>query len=196
MKSEIVKLSDLTPDPNNTRIHDSHNIEVIKNSLKVFGQYRPFVVQKSNMIIRIGNGMYKAMQELGWTDGEAKILDLSDEDATILSILDNRSSDLSVFDNIRLTEIIDGLSPDKLALTGFDIAEADKLLKTPRNEIADGFADERNPSDEASGTSFTFGQYRFDVTREEYLIWQEALRQSAGFDNPAATAEIRRRLGL
>jgi hypothetical protein len=41
-----------------------HNIDVIKRSLLRFGQYRAFVIQKSNNYIRVGNGMYQAMLQI------------------------------------------------------------------------------------------------------------------------------------
>ncbi len=196
MNLQKIKLSDLTPDPANTRIHDSHNIEVIKQSLEKFGQYRAFVVQKSSMTIRVGNGMYEAMKQLGWTEGECLIKDLSDSEATALSILDNKSSDMSVFDTIRVNAAIAALPDDLAALTGFSVSEAEKLLQSAPNELQDGFADDRKSNEEESDTQFTLGAYRFTITREQYLIWQEALRQSVGFSNPAAEKEIRARLKL
>jgi hypothetical protein len=63
-------------------------------------------------------------------------------------------------------------------------------------ELEDGFSETGNASDDLADTNFTFGQYRFEVDRETYLDWQEKLRQKVGFDNPAAEAEIRKRLKL
>lgn len=123
-----VKLSELVPDPKNTRVHDSHNIEVIKNSLKKFGQYRPFVVQKEGMIIRVGNGMYQAMKELGWTEADCEVKDITDEEATTLSILDNKSSDLSYFDDTKVYDCLKNLGKDNVALTGFVDIELNKLF--------------------------------------------------------------------
>lgn len=122
-----VKLSELRPDPDNTRVHDLHNIDVIKGSLKKFGQYRPFVVQKDGMIIRIGNGMYQAMKDLGWEEADCEIKDLTDEEATTLSILDNKASDLSYFDDNVLFSQLKKISPDSVQLTGFVDVELNKL---------------------------------------------------------------------
>ena len=74
-----IPLADLHPDPDNSRIHNRRNIDTIKKSLDEFGQYRKMVVRKSDNLIVIGNGMYQAMKELGWTEAECRIADLTEE---------------------------------------------------------------------------------------------------------------------
>jgi len=128
MNLQKIKLADLKPDPKNTRIHDTHNIDIIKNSLSKFGQYRPFVVQKKGMVIRVGNGMYQAMQELGWTEADAEVKDLTDEEATALSIIDNRSAEVATWDEKLLADILKDMPKDFQALTGFDADEISKML--------------------------------------------------------------------
>ncbi|MBE6370795.1 MAG: hypothetical protein E7055_01810 [Lentisphaerae bacterium] len=76
---KTVPLADLHPDPDNSRIHNRRNIDTIKKSLDEFGQYRKMVVRKSDNLIVIGNGMYQAMKELGWTEAECRIADLTEE---------------------------------------------------------------------------------------------------------------------
>jgi ParB-like chromosome segregation protein Spo0J len=44
MERKTLKLSELIPDPKNARVHDRRNLDLIKSSLKEFGQYRPFVL--------------------------------------------------------------------------------------------------------------------------------------------------------
>jgi hypothetical protein len=197
MNIQKVQLSELTADPKNTRRHDRRNIDTIKESLKKFGQYRPFVVQKSGMVIRIGNGMYEAMKELGWQEGHALVKDLSDEESETLSILDNRSSELAEWDEAMLSQVLGTLPEDLLTLTGFNQSEIDELASTDvTGELKDGFTEGGKTSDDLSDTMFSFGQYRFPVERDKYLLWQEALRQKVGFDNKSALEEIKRRIGL
>lgn len=128
MNTVKVKLSDLNPDPKNTRMHDSNNIEVIKESLTKFGQYRAFVVQTQGMIIRVGNGMYEAMKQLGMTEGYAEIKDLTDEEATALSILDNRSSELAEWDEGMLQDCLNDLPDDLAKITGFSDNELATMI--------------------------------------------------------------------
>ncbi len=123
-------LEDLNPDPENTNTHGERNIEVIKNSLRQWGQYRAYVVQKhsealglDNVII-VGNGMYEAMKELGTFSSVAvEVLDIPDEERRALSIQDNKSSDLSEFDEDKLGEMLRELPVENVLLTGFDKAE-------------------------------------------------------------------------
>lgn len=129
-----VKLTELTPDPENTRIHDENNIKLIKQSLLEFGQYRPFVVQKDNMMIRVGNGMYQAMKELGWEEANCEIKDLTYEEATTLSILDNKSSDLSHFDDKKLVSVLGSFAKENLNLTGFNAVEIESSMFTTQEK--------------------------------------------------------------
>lgn len=174
-----VNLSDINFDAKNTRIHDKKNIEVIKNSLQKFGQYRPFVVQKKGMIVRVGNGMMKAMQELGWTEGDAVIKDLTDEEATSLSILDNKAAELATWDEKLLAESFAGLDDELRKLSGFNDGEINKLLKVA--DLLDNDNDDAKPRvDEAAelnkkwkvtpGDLFQIGEHRMlcgDSTKAE-----------------------------
>lgn len=130
-----VKLSEVYPDPKNARSHDSHNLEVIKNSLKKYGQYRPLVVQKSNMTIRVGNGLYQVLVNEKYEEADAVILDLTDEEATALSIMDNKSSDMSIFNEQQLAEAIQSLPEELLTITGFTDLELAKYVESAMDEI-------------------------------------------------------------
>lgn len=133
MKIQKIKLSKLNPDLSNTRVHDKYNIDVIKKSLLKFKQYRPLVIQKNGMIIRVGNGTYQAMKELGIKDVFCVIKAMTDEEATTLSILDNKSSDLSYFDDKLLAKAMSGLNKELLELTGFKGDEIDKYFSEKIN---------------------------------------------------------------
>lgn len=119
-------LSELKPDERNTRLHDRRNIDLIKSSLQEFGQYRPFIVDQE-MIIRVGNGMFVAMGELGWTEGDCNILTLTPEQAMELSIVDNRAAELSKWDNEKLCETIMALGEQKTSV-GFEDKEITEML--------------------------------------------------------------------
>ena len=140
-----LKLSEIITDPMNSRVHDVHNIDIIKKSLLKFGQYRPFVIQKSNNYIRVGNGMYQAMIQIAKQQNKnieqiqvnCIVLDISDEQASTLSILDNKSSDLSYNDNNKLGEIFKNLSQENIELTGFSNQEVAKILENLNVNIQD-----------------------------------------------------------
>lgn len=113
MKLIKVKLTDLVPDPRNARKHNNANIEAIKQSLIENEQYRPFVVQRSSNKIAVGNGMYRAMMELGITEGWVEYRDLDERQFTRLALADNRTAELAEWDDVVLKELLTGLKPDE-----------------------------------------------------------------------------------
>jgi len=61
---KIVGIDTLIFDPANARKHNPKNIEAIKGSLARFGQQKPIVIDKNNVVIA-GNGTLQAAKELG-----------------------------------------------------------------------------------------------------------------------------------
>jgi hypothetical protein len=107
-----VKLGKLKPDKRNARKHSDRNIDEIIRSLQQFGQHRPFVVQKSTGKILVGNGMYAAMKQLGWTEGLALYVDDNDETAVKRALADNRTGELAEWDWPALKDIVQELGPE------------------------------------------------------------------------------------
>ena len=99
LKKLSINIADITPDPANVRFHDKRNLESIKNSLKLFGQRTPIVIQKKGMVVRAGNARLQVAKELGWDKIAGIIVDEDDVQATAYALADNRTSDLSVFDD-------------------------------------------------------------------------------------------------
>jgi ParB-like chromosome segregation protein Spo0J len=105
MELEIVKISELTLDPNNARRHSTRNIEVIANSLKEFGQRKPIVVTNNNVVIA-GNGTLEAAQSLGWetiTITRAP-KDWNANQIKAYALTDNKTSELADWDSQILAE--------------------------------------------------------------------------------------------
>ena len=128
MKITRLKLSELHLDPENARSHNEKNIEIICNSLDEFSQYQPLVVQESSMKIIAGNGRYVAMEQLGWTEAECVVLDISDKEATALALVDNRSSDLATWDKDALSNIVGSMPDDMAELIGFSQGDLKNIL--------------------------------------------------------------------
>lgn len=93
---EVIRTSDLSLDPNNARTHNARNIEVIANSLKSFGQRKPLVVTRDNIVIA-GNGTLEAARSLGWEFITiARVPDTwSHEQVVAYALADNRSAELA-----------------------------------------------------------------------------------------------------
>jgi len=66
LQTESVPIDSVKPHPKNMRLHDQANIDAIAASLSAFGQTKPIVVWRYNLIIA-GCGTHEAAKELGWT---------------------------------------------------------------------------------------------------------------------------------
>lgn len=116
-------VSDLKPYGLNPRLG---NVEVIAESLRVNGQYRPIVVRKTTNEILAGNHTWKAAQSLGWTHIKATLVDVDDEGARRIVLVDNRANDLATYDHEALAALLAEL--DDIAGTGFGQDDVDALL--------------------------------------------------------------------
>jgi ParB-like chromosome segregation protein Spo0J len=117
MKLIDISIADLVFDPNNARKHPITNINAIKGSLAKFGQQKPIVVDKKNIVIA-GNGTLAAAKELGWKTIKATVTDLDDLNKMAFALADNRTSELAIWDTEELNQQL-----AQLDLNDFDISE-------------------------------------------------------------------------
>jgi len=137
MKTETISLAQLKLDPNNVRQHDSRSLEAIAESLKRFGQRKPVVIGKKNLVVT-GNGTVQAAQLLGWLEIEAVRVpdDWTDEKVRAFAIADNRTSELSNWDVRLLVEQLNGLEVTEIQTVGFTLEELDDLLEYRENPFS------------------------------------------------------------
>ena len=171
---KTIPLDELHPDPENARIHNRRNIETIKRGLSEFGQYRKMVVRKSDYLIVIGNGMYQAMKELGWTEAECRIADLTEEQTRMMSILDNRAADTSVFKN-SLSEILGAFTPALQEICGYTQDEIAEMIAGLQDVTAANGYIPAPPGPEVTTIKFVMGRYSFEVSREAYDAWYRGI---------------------
>lgn len=119
MQIETVPVAYLSQDPANARKHDEKNIKAIMGSLRRFGQQKPIVVDRSN-VVRAGNGTLEAACRLEWPTIEVVYTDLQSADAIAFAIADNRTTDLSEFDNEILKAQLEALDEELQACAGYD----------------------------------------------------------------------------
>ena len=126
----LVPLASVHRNPANTRQHPLRNIEVIKASLARFGQRKPIVVQKEGMVVRAGNGMHQAAEELGWDSIAALVVDEAAVEAAAFEIVDNRSSEASCWNDPALAAQLQALRDSQVSIEGlgFDEDEFADLL--------------------------------------------------------------------
>lgn len=125
----ITRLStdDLLEFPGNARRGD---IEVLVESLKVNGQYRPIVVQKNSNYVLAGNHLLRASRILGWEFIDAVVIDCDDQAALKIVLADNRTADLGDYNDEQLQDLLTML--EDFEGTGYseaDLAELDEIGK-------------------------------------------------------------------
>ena len=130
MVIEKIKVADLSEDPANARKHSERNIAAIVSSLRRFGQQKPIVIDKSN-VVRAGNGTLQAAMQLGWETVACVRTELMGGEATAYGIADNRTSELAEWDESVLSALLQGIvieDEDLLIATGFDESDMEKLI--------------------------------------------------------------------
>lgn len=123
-----IPIDSIKPHPRNVRQGD---VGAISESLKLHGQYRPIVVQKSTGHILAGNHTYKAARALKWKQIAATYVDVTDDQAVRILLMDNRANDLASYDDPALADILKQLmeTDQRLEGTGFDPDDLEQLLR-------------------------------------------------------------------
>jgi DNA modification methylase len=159
------KLSELTIDPANARIHDAKNLRAIRASLDRFGQVEPIVVQKSSGKVIGGNGRVAVLREMGAVETDVVEIDVTDAEAKTLGLALNRTAELAGWDEDVLGGLLRDLREVGLAeSTGFSAVEIEKLLGPPAALAGEDDAPEL-PADPVSkpGDLWLLGPHRLLV---------------------------------
>ena len=137
MKTQTIKITDLHQDPANVRTHGKRNLAAIKASLARFGQQKPIVIDRSN-VVRAGNGTLQAAIELGWDEIECVQSELAGSDLAAFAIADNRTAELAEWGD-DLGEMLQQLVDDGVDLgdIGFSDREMRKLLSAGDSDAKD-----------------------------------------------------------
>ena len=133
-KLKIVKrkLADLKHPEINVRMHPDKQIKELKRSLQKNGQTRLIVIDEKN-VIWIGNGLFQAMVELGWTEAHCLVKEgMSEIDKKKMMASDNRIFDLGVDDMSAFDQLLRELGDD-LDIPGYD----EDLLRTLTADLGD-----------------------------------------------------------
>ena len=130
MKTEQVKIKELSTDPANVRKHDERNLDAIKASLQRFGQQKPIVVDSKGIVVA-GNGTLLAAKSLGWKEIQIVRTELEGADATAYAIADNRTAELATWDEDALARTLAALQDDESIeelVSGFNEKEIEDLI--------------------------------------------------------------------
>ena len=168
----------------------THGNAVIVESLKVNGQYRPIVVNRSDMTVVVGQAVVDAAKSIGWKQIKVTYIEVSHEDAIKISLMDNRSTDLAWYDTKALAQML--MSVDDVVGTGFDAKSVQSVVDEAglliQHEI------------EAPMVSLRI-RYRpqgidwvWLATRADYDAWHANVTRDGRYSDDGVRLEIARRL--
>ncbi len=120
-----VLVASLQEDPKNARSHSDESTQQVAESLRLYGQRKPIVVNGKTGFVEAGNGTLRAARKLGWSHVAAVRVEDDHQTATGYAIADNRVAELSEWDNDALKALLDSID-NPLEIPGVD----DDWLKT------------------------------------------------------------------
>lgn len=132
MEIITMKLVDLVKPEKNVRIHTEQQLKEFQRSVKMFGQIRPIVVDKNNVILA-GNGLYETLIAMGKETADVyKYDNLTENQKKKLMIADNKIFSLGIENLDTLNSFLEDLQGD-LDIPGFD----EDILKQMVSEAED-----------------------------------------------------------
>lgn len=130
---ETVEIKKLKRAKYNPRKISKKELQKLTESIKTYGLVQPIVVNKDYTIIG-GHQRVEACRQLGVTDVDVYRLDLNGDDEKTLNLALNRIS--GEWDDAALHTLLQDLAEkNRLALTGFDVKELEKLRWKQGNQI-------------------------------------------------------------
>ncbi|KAA9133751.1 DNA methyltransferase [Microbacterium caowuchunii] len=171
-------LDDLTPYYKNPR---KGNVDVIADSLRTRGQYKPIVVNAGTFTgrrneILAGNHTYLAARALSWDRIDVVTVDVSEEEAAQIVLADNRIADLGDYDDDLLRDVL-GDAGD-LTGTGYTDEDLERMFAEPAEPT-----EKSSLASEFGAPPLTVLSSRAGEWQERKKAWMDAgLRSEAGRD--------------
>ena len=138
MKIEKRKVSDLVPNPQNVRKHNTVQIQEFKKSIDKFGVIRPIVIDEDNMILA-GHGLLEALKLSNAKECDVIVMKgLSDTDKKKLLLADNKIYSLGFDDYSVIEEILSELGQaSDFEVPGYDSNVLEELygIKSVEEEV-------------------------------------------------------------
>jgi ParB-like chromosome segregation protein Spo0J len=192
MKVESLAIASLRPDPRNPRRHSPRNLEAIRNSLATFGQQKPIVVGKDNVILA-GNGTVEAARQLGWTRVDAVRSDLAEAAAEGFRVADNRTAELAEWDpGVLLSMDVD---LNALGFSEADAAELAEMAELAGEAQAGGQAADPARGGRADGLKAKRPTIRVVLAFEDLRQFEAAILATGKMNRSEAVMELCRAYG-
>jgi hypothetical protein len=130
LKAAYVAIDSVYTDPSNAMEHSEANLSAIKGSLARFGQQKPIVIDKNN-VVRAGNGTLQAAKALGWGKIWVAKSNLEGSEMTAYALADNRTAQLANWNDEILGKTLQSLRELDFPLVdiGFDVSVLDEVYK-------------------------------------------------------------------
>jgi len=135
---EHVIINDLKPYKRNPRKHPKKQLERLGKSIDRFGYKSPIVINSDNVVLS-GNARLKVAKAKDWkTIPCIRAQNMSAEDELAYVIADNQIGLLASWDDEILSQALEQLKDPVLnfdiELTGFDLADVDRIIDAQRFE--------------------------------------------------------------
>lgn len=125
-ETKIVELAKLVPYEKNPNIHPQEQIDAMAKSMETYGQYYPILVDEDLKIL-CGHGKVLALQHLGKTEGEVRIMHgLTDKQKLKIVIEDNKIQSMAYVNYTKIEEIIREVG--ELDIIGFGTDYLDAII--------------------------------------------------------------------
>ena len=175
----IIDIEGINLNPANTRKHRPEGIDLLCQSLTTYGQHKPIVVQKSNMLCRTGNGVLTAALKLEWKKIAAVVIEEDSMLATAREIIDNRSAEIgSDWETEALALQLQALMGGDfdIELTGFSLEDLEAISTdlSPNEENAPESLDDLQDELSATVTAIV----PLDKGEEAKSLIEEVLREA------------------
>lgn len=128
------KISELHMAEKNVRKHPQKQLDEMKRSFNMFGQYRPLVVSSDGEVL-VGNGFFEAMVQDGKETVECIVLpkNTTDEQKKKLMLADNKIFDLGADAMSNIDELLQGI--DDFNIPGYDEEILKQLYSDVEEEV-------------------------------------------------------------
>lgn len=177
-KSELMKLTDITPYANNPRKND-RAIEPVKNSIMEFGFNQPIVVDKNNVII-VGHTRYLAALELGLEEVPVYVAaHLSEEQGRAYRLADNKTNEFSEWDAGLLELELDAV--EDLDMSDYGFEDDDVELDIPKDSKDDSESLETQEYMKFAGHNVPMSDYEVELLEKRLAEYTEEAGTAYGF---------------
>ena len=157
MNIEKRSIKDLKPaeyNPRKALTPDDAEYQKIKRSIEKFGYIDPIIINKDGTIIG-GHQRHTVLSDLGYTEADVVVVDLSKDDEKALNVALNKIS--GEWDELKLKDLLVelDLGDYDISLTGFDNHELEELIELTEFEpevTDDGFNEEQAYNDSVSSS--------------------------------------------